>query len=289
MFAVVAVAALSSCDNEGTDPVMEEDTTAAAVVASVVEASAFGDSDMSAWTEIDESDLPQVVLDYIADNYSDETVHHAWVDDNGGYVVLLDNRTALRFDNTGAFVEAIENAGKRKGDDKPELTNVDPADLPVAITDYIAANYADYTIDKAGTDADGNFHVKLEDGPVLIFDADGNFVEARERKGNGGKDGDRGGDRKKGKGKKGHADDRWTAIDIADLPAAITDYIATNYPDATILKAGTDADGNYGVVLDSEVALIFDTDGVFVEEKGYHEHNGDCDGEGGDDDGEGEG
>lgn len=282
MFAVVAVAALSSCNNEGTDPVLEEDASVAAVAASVIDTTAFGNANMAAWAEIADTDLPQEVLNYIADNYPDNTIHHAWVDDNGGYVVLLNNKTALRFDNTGAFVEAIENAGRKGDDNRPELTEVDIANLPAAITDYISTNYADFTIEKAGTDADGKYHVKLTSGPVLIFDADGNFVEAREARGKGGRDGDR-------KGDKGHADDRWTAMDIADLPAVITDYIASNYPDATIVKAGTDADGNYGVVLDSEIALIFDADGVFVEEKTYHNHNGECDGDGeGNDDGAGD-
>lgn len=280
ILAITAVGALSSCDNEGTDPVLEEDASIAAVVASVIDTTAFGNSDMASWTEIDEADLPQVVLDYVIDNYPDDEIHHAWVDENGGYVVLLEGRTALRFDNTGAFVEAVENAGRRRGDrERPELTEVDPADLRVIITDYIAANYADYIIERAGTDEDGNYHIKLEDGPVLIFDADGNFVEARERR----EDGER--NRRRGKR---HADDRWTAMDIADLPAAVTDYIATSYPDATILRAGTDADGNYGVILDSEVALIFDADGAFVEERAYHEHEGECDGEG-ENEGEGAG
>ena len=109
MFAVVAVAALSSCNNEGTDPVLEEDASIVAVAASVIDTTAFGDANMAAWSEIADTDLPQEVLNYIADNYPDNTIHHAWVDDNGGYVVLLNNKTALRFDNTGAFVEAIEN------------------------------------------------------------------------------------------------------------------------------------------------------------------------------------
>lgn len=286
MFAMVAVAALSACDNEGTDPVLEEDTAVAAVAASVIDTTAFVASDMSAWTEIDEANLPQTVLDYLADNYTDDEIRHAWVDENGGYVVLLEGRTAVRFDNSGAFVEAIENAGRRRGkdNDRPELTEVDIADLPTTITDYVTANYSDYTIEKAGTDADGNYHVKLEEGPVLIFDADGNFVEERERGDNEGRR-----DRRRGKGKQRHADDRWTAIEIANLPSAVTDYVATNYADATILRAGTDADGNYGVILDTEVVLIFDAEGVFIEEKRYHEHNGECDEEEDNEGSEGEG
>jgi len=280
MFAVAAVAALSSCDNEGTTPMLEEEASAAAEAASVVDASVFVDSDVSSWTEVDESDLPQEVTDYLAANYPDNEIHDSWVDDNGGYVVLLDNRTAVRFDNAGAFIEAIENAGRRRDGDRPELTEVDVADLPTAITDYVAANYTDYTIEKAGTDEEGNYHVKLDGGPALIFDADGNFVEARERRENEGRD------RKRGRGDKRHADDRWTAIEVADIPSVITDYVAANYAGATILRAGTDAEGNYGVVLDSEIALVFDADGAFVEERAYHEHDGDCDDEGeGDDDG----
>lgn len=265
---VATVAIFSSCDNEDVSPDLVDEASVAAEAASSIDTAAFSNSNVSAWTEIEEADLPQSVLDYIADNYGDDEIDHAWVDENGGYVVLLEGGTAVRFDNAGVFVEAIENARKGRGHRHDDLTEIDAADLPAAITDYIAENYPDEVIDKAGVDADGNYHVKLEDGPVLIFDADGNFLEERARGDRDGRDHDR--DRR-------HADDRWTAIDIADLPAAITDYIAENYPDANILKAGTDDEGQYGVVLDTNVALIFDTDGVFIEEKAYHEHDGDCD------------
>lgn len=287
MLAMAAVVALSSCDNEGTNPVLEDETVAAAVAASVIDTTAFGNSDMSAWSEINKEDLPQSVLDYLAENYPEDEVRHAWVDENGGYVVLLRGRTAVRFDNSGAFIEAVENAGRRRkgrDNDRPALTEIDLADLPASITDYISTHYEDYTIAKAGTDDEGNYHVKLENGPILIFDADGNFVEARERR----NDGDRKRDRRRGNGDQEHADDRWTAIDIANLPTAVTDYVANNYPDATILRAGTDAEGNFGVILDNGIALIFDADGVFLKRRRYHQHDGECD-RAGEGDGEGDG
>ena len=267
MLAMVAVVALSSCDNEGTNPVLEDETVAAAVAASVIDTTVFGNSDMSAWSEINKEDLPQSLLDYLTENYPDDEVRHAWIDENGGYVVLLRGRTAVRFDNAGAFIEAVENAGRRRkgrDNDRPALTEVDLADLPASITDYISTHYEDYSMVKAGTDNEGYYHVKLENGPMLIFDADGNFVEARER----GNDDDRRRDRRRGNGDQEH-NDRWTAIDIANLPAAVTDFVADKYPEATILRAGTDAEGNFGVILDNGIALIFDADGVFLKRRKY--------------------
>ncbi|MGR3811032.1 PepSY-like domain-containing protein [Jiulongibacter sp. NS-SX5] len=134
---------------------------------------------------------------------------------------------------------------------KCNLTEVAVEDLSAAITDYIAANYADATIERAGSNEEtGNTIVKitLVDGSHagLIFDADGNFLEEKVRKGKG------------------------ESIDTADLPAAITDYISANYADATIEKARLFSDGSYGVLLlqadETYLGVGFDAEGTFVSE-----------------------
>ncbi|MBO6761962.1 MAG: PepSY-like domain-containing protein, partial [Roseivirga sp.] len=225
-----------------------------------VDSTAFAGSDVSTWTEIDEADLPDNVLDYLEQNYTDLNVRQAWVDDSGGYVVLLQGKTAVRFDNLGVFVEAIDNAVKKRAKDRPELTEIDTASLSTSITDYIVDNYSDYIILKASTDENGAFYIKLVDGPTLIFDSKGNFTEEIDSEGHRKR-------RNKGKRGKSRASDQWTAIDLESLPESVSDYIATNYTDAAVEKAAVAADGNFKVWLDSQVVLLFKEDGSFLSEK----------------------
>lgn len=257
MMLLAFVAVFTSCENEDNDPVFEEEL---AIAAGIVDTTAFAGSDVSAWTEIDEADLPDNVLDYLEQNYAELNVRHAWVDDSGGYVVLLQGKTAVRFDNLGVFVEAIDNAVKKRAKDRPELTEIDTASLSTSITDYIVDNYSDYIILKASTDENGAFYVKLVDGPTLIFDSEGNFTELRESEGH---------RKRRNNGKRGkyRASDQWTAIDLESLPESVSDYIATNYTDAAVEKAAVAADGNFKVWLDSQVVLLFKEDGSFLSEK----------------------
>jgi hypothetical protein len=134
---------------------------------------------------------------------------------------------------------------------KCNLTEVAVASLPAAITSYVSTNYAGATIDRAGTTTEGNYvlHVVKADGTHagLIFDSKGAFVEVRQ-----------------GKGGKG------TEVALADLPAAITSYISTNYAGSTTVKAMTNADGKFGVLITkadaTKLMLGFNADGSFVGE-----------------------
>ncbi|WP_304237881.1 PepSY-like domain-containing protein [Jiulongibacter sediminis] len=146
------------------------------------------------------------------------------------------------------------------------ITEVAVEDLSATITDYISANYADATIDRAGTNDETGYtmvKITLADGTHagLIFDADGNFLEEKTHKGKG------------------------TAVDVADLPTAITDYISTNYADATIEKARLHDDGSYGVLIlqsdDTYLGVGFDADSNFVSEFNMKDKGGKKHGKGG--------
>lgn len=142
---------------------------------------------------------------------------------------------------------------------KCNLTEVDVASLPAAITSYVSTNYAGATVDRAGTTTEGNYvlHVVKADGTHagLIFDSKGAFVEVRQ-----------------GKGGKG------TEIALADLPAAITSYISTNYAGSTTVKAMTNADGKFGVLITkadaTKLMLGFNADGSFVGELSMDQKGG---------------
>lgn len=150
------------------------------------------------------------------------------------------------------FASAEDSTGVYRGHrGHCNMTEVAVEDLSAIITDYIAANYPEASIDRAGmNDANGYTMVKLTlaDGTHagLVFDADGSFVAEKRHKGKG------------------------TIVEIADLPAAITDYITANYGDATIEKARQHDDGTFGVLLlqadDTFLGVGFDADGNFVSE-----------------------
>ncbi len=190
--------------------------------------------------EIDPSELPATVTDYITANYPDSSIEGARQSDKG-YGVKLDSGVVVIFDADGNFLK--ERTGKPNGGGHG--TEIDPSELPTTITDYITANYPDANIEGA-RQSDKGYGVKLDSGVVVIFDADGNFVKERTGKPNGG----------------GHG----TEIDPSELPTTVTDYITANYPDASI-EGARQSDKGYGVKLDSGVVVIFDADGNFLKEK----------------------
>ncbi|MEZ4888281.1 MAG: PepSY-like domain-containing protein [Chitinophagales bacterium] len=196
-------------------------------------------------TEIDPSELPTAVTDYITANYPDATIEGAGQSDKG-FGVKLDDGTLVIFDTDGNFIKEGDGHGK------PNVTEIDPSELPTVITDYITANYPDATIEGAGQ-GDKGFGVKLDNGTFVIFDTDGNFI--KEGNGHGKPDGD--------------VHNHGTEIDPSELPTVITDYIIANYPDATI-ESARQGDKGFGVKLDSGVIVIFDADGNFVTEREGH-------------------
>ncbi len=134
-------------------------------------------------TRVDLADLPTSITDYIAANYPDAETKRAKTNDhNGNYFVLIktdDGRVVLKFDADGNFIEEVSCIHHGCGG----ITQIDIADLPTTITDYITANYPDADIQKAGQKTNsGNYGVVLNvDGNrvIVVFDEDGNFLFER--------------------------------------------------------------------------------------------------------------
>ena len=134
-------------------------------------------------TRVEIADLPTSITDYITANYPDAETKRAKTNDNSGnYFVLIitdDGRVVLKFDTDGNFVEEVSCIHHGCGG----LTQVDIADLPTTITDYITANYPTADIQKAGQKTNsGNYGVVLNidgDRVIVVFDADGNFLFER--------------------------------------------------------------------------------------------------------------
>ncbi|TBW27827.1 PepSY-like domain-containing protein [Gramella sp. KN1008] len=130
--------------------------------------------------EIDPSDLPQNILDFISTYYPGINIEEAELENNGNYEVELDNDIELIFDGNGNFLgQAQDENDDDQGEDEE---NINPSELPQVILDYIAENYPDNSIIEAEKD-DDEYEVTLNNGVELEFDLEGNFLS--EEDGNG--------------------------------------------------------------------------------------------------------
>jgi len=152
----------------------------------------------------------------------------------------------------GGMGEGSHNGMGLRGHPDVMPTEVLLEDLPVAITDYISENYAGNEILKAFSiewEDRIEYHVLVAEVGALRFDADGNFIDRIMR----------------GVRMFEHMEE----VAIADLPAAVTDYIGSTYPDNEIAHARlvtlADESVQYQVAVMEVGVLVFDADGVFIE------------------------
>lgn len=201
--------------------------------------------------EITIEETPEALRSYLADNYADTEVKRILLitlgDTTKRYAVHLAEVGVAIFDEAGEFLN-LEERGPHG--DRPELTEVEISTLPASVTDYIATNYEGAVIEKAGlatlTDSTTHFAVKLEDGPVLLFDSEGAFITEHTP---GGHQGGR---------------PAITELEASELPEGILTYLTTKYPEAKVEKAGTvtlpDGTIRYLIRLDTGEHLHFDAD-----------------------------
>ncbi len=183
LLTVVSGFFLASCKNQDATPSTTLDQVFASMQASAARTAAVNDTVTKGkckgkLTSIDVATLPSTIITYINANYAGAVIKFAGKDDKGQIVVGLTVgtvETGLLFDANGVFIQKLERYGTRA-----KLTEVAVTALPATITAYVTKNYAGYTIKKAGTDADGNFLVGLDNGTghkVLKFTSSGVFTE----------------------------------------------------------------------------------------------------------------
>lgn len=152
----------------------------------------------------------------------------------------------LSFSSKGVLLSALN------------MTPIAIADLLPAIKTYISTNYAGATINTAHSETDGSFDVIITaaDGTIskLNFAADGTFVSIKAAKST-------------GNHKHNHLNPS-TPVAVADLLGAITTYISTTYPGATITAAHKESDGTFDVFVTTtagaKLNLNFSATGDFV-------------------------
>ena len=127
-------------------------------------------------TSLDIAELNTTITDYITENYADATIKGAKSDENGSIYVGLDTHIILEFDSEGNFVGEFEHHRRGKSE-KIELS-----ELPTLITDYITTNYVDAEV-KVAFKKDEGYGVGIvtadDERKVLVFDAEGNFIEEK--------------------------------------------------------------------------------------------------------------
>jgi hypothetical protein len=224
---------------------------------------------------IEVTDLPAESQEYIDANYFDTYVEVAEKAEEKGYRVELGTGEAIFFKTNGDVIEfdgEVSAFGRLGGNhphgpcvrllrrlrghlgnhdtngdgrpDGPFAYDVDA--LSTTITDFITANYPNATIRRAAF-RDGNFLVLISGVRVLVFDADGNFLNERNPL--------------------EHCRNRCDRLTAEELPDRIVNFIETNFPEATFRRA---CQRERGIVVllttanDRRVILGFSREGVYV-------------------------
>ena len=186
LFLLTAVSGLflTSCKNqEATPDTTSLDEVFSSMASSAARTAAVNDTITKGkckgnLTSIDAATLPSTITTYINANYAGAAIKFAGKDDKGQFVIglsLNSVETGLLFDANGVFIQKLGNYGT-----KAKLTEVAITALPANVSAYVATNYAGYTIKRAGSDADGNLIVGLDNGTghkVLKFTSAGVFKE----------------------------------------------------------------------------------------------------------------
>lgn len=225
-------------------------------------------------TEIDAEELPESAQVLIEDSFTGEVVTEAFsiTGANTQYEAVLTNDINLIFDAAGnleafgedvSYIECGSMPGRRFGrwrggfnhgndsTERAQFTELTIDELPTAVTDYINTNYAENEVLKillieAGETSE--YHLLIEGVGAVVFDDEGSFVEVKE----------------------GRGCANFEGSSLEELPTAIEEYLAANYPDNEVLRArtGTRNDVTEIHVLVEDVGvLIFDAEGNFVELK----------------------
>ena len=204
------------------------------------------------------ADLLPAITTYITTNYSGATIKSAHSETDGSFDVIITatdaSKVKLNFTATGTFVSAsvFKANGNHKHSHNNNQTPVAIADLATSITTYITTTYSGATITSAHKEADGSFDVFITTAAGanlnLNFSAAGAFLSVSSNGNN-------------------HSNHK-TPVVVADLLTAITTYITTNYPGATIKSAEKDWNGGFEVRLTTaagvRLELNFTATGEFV-------------------------
>lgn len=255
MLGLVLAAMLGGCNQSSN---VTPATTTTATGAGRAAADSYGNG-----TTITADQLPAATTTYLTTNYAGYTLIQAvkGTDRMGAtfFAVVIEQsgvRYHLHFDASGNFVASKGGHGPGPGEANETTITVDK--LPTAITDYLTATYAGYTLVSAEQAADSAgvviyYETVITSGGKtfqLNFDATGKLLQ---------------------RGKGGGGKPVGTSLTADKLLPAITTYLTTNYAGYTFDEAyqATTRDGvtMYAVKItlsSVKYFLLFDANGAFV-------------------------
>jgi hypothetical protein len=250
---------LAAC-NEQSNVTPSDSTTA------VSSARGSADSSKKNTTNIavTQANLLTAISTYLTTNYAGYTFVNAYSEAVSGVINAYDVNITLNsvpyhvvFNATGVFV-SVNSAGKGKGKIDQTMATVAQADLLATIKTYLNTNYAGYTFVNAYSETSNStltgYDVNITYNSVnyhVTFDATGVFVSVGTRK----------------------IKTATTNVPVAqaDLLAAISTYLNTNYAGYTFINAYSEAASgviaNYDVNITSNAVnyhVVFDATGTFV-------------------------
>jgi hypothetical protein len=211
-----------------------------------------------------QADLLPAISTYLTANYAGYTFVNAYSEAVSGVIVNYDVNITLNsvpyhvvFNTTGVFVSVNSN-GKGHGKMNQSMATVVQANLLATIQTYLNTTYAGYTFINAYSETSNSvltgYDVNITYNAVnyhVTFDAAGGFVSVGTRK----------------------SKTATTNVPVAqaDLLAAISTYLTTNYSGYTFVNAYSEAVSGVIANYDVNITLnavnyhvVFDAAGVFV-------------------------
>jgi hypothetical protein len=226
--------------------------------------SARGTTDSSTKVVVTQANLLTAISTYLTTNYAGYTFVDAYSKSVSGVITGYSVNITLNsipyhihFNTTGVFV-SVNSAGKGNGKTNQTMATVAQANLLATIKTYLNTTYAGYTFINAYSETSNSvltgYDVNITYNAVnyhVTFDATGAFVSVGTRK----------------------AKTATTNVPVAqaDLLAAISTYLTTNYTGYTFVNAYSEAVSgviaNYDVNITSNAVtyhVVFDAKGIFV-------------------------
>ncbi len=250
------------------------------------------------------ADLPASIANYVNQNHAPLGIDLAFRAGQHGYEIFLENGLCLYFDQHGNHLNhdgMHGDMGNHHGGGGPGINfclagdTLDITALPQAALNHISANYLGATVVTVVLKPSGNLAVEISTGDILMFGPSGNYFHDCDMQATGGHghehgdmggpgwhcepDGGTGGGHGGSMGHGNHGgmgnhsgsnEPCWggTSLSVDDLPAAITTYINTNHPDATVEHVMQTFNGNYFLRLSDCGRLVFDGDGNILFDSG---------------------
>ncbi len=196
---------------------------------------------MTEETTLTEAEIPVEIKSYIIDHFPSNSINSAeknTVQNETFYTVFLSGNLNLEFNSQFDITDI---------DAETELPD---SVVPQPIRDYVSQNYPNNFITDWEIE-DGYQEVELDNGIELEFTLDGIFIRMDDNN-----DDD---------------DDNEIVLTASEIPAEISTYITTHFPDSSIIRAIKETDDNiisYEVYLSDNFELTFNSDFEIIEIEG---------------------